>query len=144
MESGVVVLRVADSYEFNLVDRGPQVTTPIPCRIEIVTHRHVRIDGHNFVPSAASDARLPLRAYTVIASYVDTVLEGQQFDGPIPGLGINGHTDHVPEVIAVWAYWLARDLLPITSDPTRLVVESARVIIAGRMVVEYVPEEGDR
>jgi hypothetical protein len=141
-----LVFRIVHPYDFTLVDRGEQITTPIPCRIEIVTQRRVRVDSHNLVISAANDARLSMHAHATITDYISRTLEGQQFDGPIPGLGINGHTDYAPEMIVVWAYWLARGLChPMPGSGTwRLSVESARVVIAGKIVVEYVPEGGDR
>jgi hypothetical protein len=64
-------------------------------------------------------------------------------DGPILNLC---STNHAPENIAVWAYWLAHDQLEIERkvDGGGLVVESARVVVADRWTVEYAPTVGDR
>jgi hypothetical protein len=126
------------------VDDGATGHTRIPCRIEITTSR----DGPDVGPcnptiDVTTDARLSMVTRGVITSWIAEDVNGRSIDGPILG---TGKTGHVPEHLAVRAYWLARDQSWYEREVTgwALTVESARVVVSDRWSVEYAPSVGDR
>jgi hypothetical protein len=85
---------------------------------------------------ATNDTRLSIVTRSVITSWISENLNGRSIDGPMFGIG---ETSHVPEHIAVRAYWLASDQSRYERETTcgALAVESVRVVIADQWTVEY-------
>jgi hypothetical protein len=140
----VNMFRTRETYTFDLVDDTATGQNRIPCRIEITTSRSTSdVDPCNPIIDAISDARLSITTRSVITSWVAENVNGRPIDGPVFGAG---ETNHVPEHIAVRAYWLASDQSKYERKVTRwaLTVESARVVIADQWMVEYAPSVGGR
>lgn len=138
------MFRTTETYGFDLTYDGDNGPGRLPCRIEITSRRDSPdVDHHNPIIDETTDARLSMTTRSVIMSRIAKELDGQPLDGPILDLE---STNHVPERIAVWAYWLARDQSRYERDLTgwNLTVESARVVSDGRWSVEYAPTAGDR
>lgn len=73
----------------------------------------------------------------MIIDRIADIIDGKPIDGPLLG---PGPTNHVPERIAVWAYWLAHDQSQVERHTgQQLIVESARVVVDDRWSVEYAP-----
>jgi hypothetical protein len=136
------MFRTRETYQFDLVDDN-QVS--ITCQIEITSRRdYPDVDPHNASAiGVTTDARLSMITRCVIIEQIAKTLNGMPIDGPILDLR---HTNHAPERIAVWAYWLAHDQSELERETTvgNLVVESARISIANQWIVEYAPTAGDR
>jgi hypothetical protein len=135
------MFRICEIYGFDLVGDGPDTT--IPCQIEITSRRDgPDIDPCNPIVDPTNDARLSMVTRGVITARIAEELNGHSIDGPILDLHT---TDHAPERIAVWAYWLARDQSRYEREITgwQLTIESARVVSDGRWMVEYAPTSGD-
>lgn len=140
----MTMFRTCETYPFDLSDDGETGPTRIPCRIEITSRRNgPDIDPCNPIVDTTTDGRLSMTTRSVITDRIADTINGQSIDGPLFG---PGPTNHVPERIAVWVYWLARDQSRIERKHTewQLTVESARVVIGDRWSVEYAPTSGDR
>jgi hypothetical protein len=139
------MFRTCETYRFDLVSEGDTGPIRIPCRVEITSRRDLPdVDHHDiFTIDDTTDARLSMVTRSVITSRIAEDLDGMPIDGPILDLG---PTNHAPERIAVWAYWLAHDQSGYERKVTdwNLVVESTRVIVSDRWSVEYAPTAGDR
>lgn len=138
------MFRTCETYDFDLVDGRETGQTRISCRIEITSRRDgPDVDPCSPVVDHTTDGRLSMLTRYVITERIADTINGKSIDGPVLG---PGPTNHAPERIAVWAYWLARDQSRIEEKHTgwELTVESARVVVGDRWTVEYAPTPGDR
>jgi len=135
----VSVFRTCETYRFDLVGEGDTGPVRVPCRIEITSRRdHPDVVPCDLTIDDTTDARLSDVTRSVIVDRIAKELDGMPIDGPILGVG---STDHAPERIAVWAYWLVRDQSRVERENAggRVTIESARVVYADRGWVEYAP-----